>query len=233
MPCADASIELIPDSYIKQLFILLHGVGQNPQKMMSLADAVRTAFPQAAILIPAGFDSYDNGAEGRQWFSIRAVSEENRVQRVAAAMPGLLALVRAAQKRFGLLGPETALAGFSQGAIMALEATQAEESVAGRVLAFAGRYASLPTRVAELCTIHLLHGTEDRVIPVVQAEAAQARLRDLNADATIDIATKVGHELHPVLIERAILRLQTCVPLRSWETALGLNQCAPSDVTLH
>ena len=32
---------------------------------------------------------------------------------------------------------------------------------------------------------------------------------------------------------RAIERLQTCVPLRSWEAALGLNQSPPDGTTVH
>jgi phospholipase/carboxylesterase len=34
------------------------------------------------------------------------------------------------------------------------------------------------------------------------------------------VASSVGHEIHPVLSDRAIQRLQTCIPLRSWKKAL-------------
>ncbi len=54
-------------------------------------------------------------------------------------------------------------------------------------------------------------------MPVSHAQAAQSRLAALHGDATIDVASRVGHELHPALIQQAIVRLQTCVPLRSWE----------------
>ena len=64
-------------------------------------------------------------------------------------------------------------------------------------------------------------------------QAAQVRLEELHGDSTIDIASHVGHELHPALIQRAIVRLQTCVPLRAWEAALGLNQTPPDGATVH
>ncbi|MGH8818938.1 MAG: esterase, partial [Achromobacter pestifer] len=179
------------------------------------------------------FESFDGGETGRQWFSVRGVTEENRAERVARAMPPLEAYVRQAQARFGLLQSDTALAGFSQGAIMALELVQAHDGMAGRVIAFSGRYAQLPKTAPQYTTIHLLHGADDRVMSVTHIQAAQARLEELHGDSTIDIATQVGHELHPALIQRAIVRLQTCVPLRSWEAALGLNQTPPDGTTVH
>ncbi|WP_025140460.1 esterase [Achromobacter sp. DH1f] len=229
------SLEFLPEpgTDVRQLFILLHGVGGSPDNLLPLAEAVRAAFPAAAVLIPEGFEPFDGGGTGRQWFSVRGVSEENRPERVAQAMPPLEAYVRQAQARFGLLQSDTALAGFSQGAIMALELVQAHDGMAGRVIAFSGRYAQLPKAAPQYTTLHLLHGADDPVMHVSHIQAAQARLDELHGDATIDIATHVGHELHPALIQRAIVRLQTCVPLRSWEAALGLNQTPPDGATLH
>jgi phospholipase/carboxylesterase len=227
-------IESVPaQGQVRQLFILLHGVGGEPQDMRALAAAVRQAFPQAAILAPAGFEPYDGPGSGRQWFSTRGIDEDNRPARVARAMPPLVEYIRACQARFHLLQSDTALAGFSQGAIMALETTAAHDGLAGRVLAFSGRYASMPHAPPLYTTIHLLHGAQDSVMPVTHARQAHARLEALHGDSTIDVATRVGHELHPALIERAVVRLQTCVPLRSWEAALGLNQGPPAGTVLH
>ncbi|CAM3422827.1 esterase [Bordetella sputigena] len=229
-----SDIEYVPvEGEVRQLFILLHGVGGTPADMRDLAAAVRRAFPQSAIVVPAGFEPYDGIGDGRQWFSTRGIDEDNRPTRVASALPALVAYIRATQLRFHLLQSDTALAGFSQGAIMALEATAAHDGLAGRVLAFSGRYASMPHSPPQYTTIHLLHGADDNVIPADHARQAQARLDALHGDSTIDIATRVGHELHPALIERAVVRLQTCVPLRSWEAALGLNQAAPPGTVLH
>lgn len=228
-------LEFLPDAgtEIKQLFILLHGVGGTPGQLEPLAQALRTAFPAAAILVPAGFEPFEGASTGRQWFSVRGIDEDNRAERVAQALPALVDYVRAAQARFGLLQSDTALAGFSQGAIMSLEAVQAHDGLAGRVLAFSGRYARLPKVPPQYTTIHLLHGAQDTVMNVTYAQTAQAWLDSVHGDCTIDIASSVGHELHPALIQRAIERLQTCIPLRSWEAALGLNQTPSKGSTLH
>jgi phospholipase/carboxylesterase len=215
-------IELLPEMLpVKQLFILLHGVGARSSDLLPLAQKFRDVFPHAAFLLPDGTFPFDGGGTGRQWFSIRGVSEENRVTRVAEAIPALHALVHQAQDRFNVLQSDTALAGFSQGAIMALEFSIAHDGHVGRVLAFSGRFAKLPEKAPELTTLHLFHGEDDPVISVHHAEAAFERLTQLNGDATLDLAESVGHEINPSLADRAITRLQTCIPLRSWKQAMS------------
>jgi len=222
-----------PDTEVRQLFVLLHGVGGTPDGLEPLALTLRAAFPGAVVRIPEGFQAYDGGRRGRQWFSVRDVTDDNRPERVAQAMPALIDYVRAAQHSLRLKAPDTALVGFSQGAIMALEAVQAEPRLAGRVLAFSGRYAQLPQSAPPYTTIHLLHGAADAVMPVSHAQAAQARLAELQGDSTIDVASSVGHDLHPALVERAIERLQTCVPLRSWVDAMTMDPVPPDGTSLH
>lgn len=218
-------IELIPEARPpRQLYILLHGAGANSAGILLLARLLQEHYPDAAFLLPAGPHPFDEGGvHRRQWFSVAGITEENRPARVAEAMPQLHALVKQAQDRLNVLPPDSALVGFSQGAIMALEYSTAHDGGVGRVISFSGRYARLPDKAPELTTIHLLHGEDDDIIPAAHARAAYARLSELRGDVTLDIASGVGHELHPALIARAITRLETCVPLRSWERALGLR----------
>ncbi|MDA8328484.1 MAG: esterase [Betaproteobacteria bacterium] len=214
-------IELLPGSVRpKQLFILLHGVGTNSSDMVPLANQLRTVYPDAAFLIPEGTFPFDGGGEGRQWFSLSGLTEENSPARITEAMQPLFTLVRHAQDRLTVLPPDTALVGFSQGAMMALEFSAAHDGRVGRVLAFSGRYAKLPEKAPELTTVHLFHGENDNIIPVEHAYEAYERLLELQGDVTVDIAPSVGHGIDASLAGSAIHRLQTCVPLRSWKQAL-------------
>ena len=215
------SIELLPEAAsAKQLFVLLHGMGGRASDLLPLAGKLREAFPVAAFLLADGSVPFDGGGEGRQWFSTVGVTEENRAARVADALPALTELVRQAQDRCKVSPAETALVGFSQGAIMALEFSATHDGNVGRVLAFSGRFAQLPDKASDMTTLHLLHGEDDTVIPVAHAYAAYERLLALQGDVTLDVASSLGHELHAALIERAIHRLQTCIPLRTWKQAM-------------
>lgn len=221
MPGAFQGIELLsPTMQARQLFVLLHGVGAGPADLLPLAARIREAFPDAALLLPEGTCPFEGGGRGRQWFSIRDITEENRVARVAEALPRLHAIVKQAQQRCQVEPQATVLAGFSQGAIMALEFSALHDGGVARVLAFSGRYARLPKQAPRLTTLHLLHGEADRVIPVSHAYAAQERLQGIEGDVTIDVVPSAGHEINAELARLAILRLQTCIPLRTWQQAM-------------
>lgn len=214
-----------------QLMLLLHGWGARAADMAPLAQALRQAFPQAALLAPDGFEPVDGsaatpgsapaGAAGRQWFSLDGVTEDNRPDRVAAVLPRLADWVHAAQQASGVGPAATALVGFSQGAILALELAQRHDGIAGRVLSFAGRYARLPDVPLAHTTLHFFHGAIDQVIPAAQSRLAMQRLAALQGDATIDIASGIGHVLSAELVQCAVQRLQTHIPHRTWMAALG------------
>ena len=215
-------IEWLPDQgQAEQLILLLHGWGEDGRAMAPLAQALRAQFPQAAILAPDAPQPTDGTRHGRQWYSIRDLNAQTWPLRVDAALPGLQTWVRAQQQRLGVGAAATALGGFSQGAILALELATRHDGIAGRVLAFGGRYLQPPTAAPRLTTIHLFHGSADTVIPADGSRAALDALAALQGDATMDVAEGIGHALHPVLIDCALQRLQTHIPLRTWQTALG------------
>jgi phospholipase/carboxylesterase len=186
-------IEWLPaEGAPEQLIVLLHGVGASAVSMAPLAQALRLEFPQAAVLVPDAPHAFDGSSgssgEGRQWFSVTGITEDNRPARVAAALPPLLAFIHAQQQRLGVGPAATAIGGFSQGAILALQLAVQQDGLAGRVLAFAGRFATLPEAAPRHTTVHLFHGSADPVIPAVHASAALQHLATLQGDATIDIA---------------------------------------------
>ena len=206
------------------LYLLYHGVGANAEHMAPLARRLAAEYPQAAVLClnaPDVFDAVAGETTGRQWFSIRLVDEANRPARIQAALPGFIATVRALQARFEMPWERTALAGFSQGAVMALEAVQAEPRLAGRVLAFSGRHGRAPTHVPTDTTVHLFHGMADTVIPAATAVDSAQTLVALGADVTADVLPGIAHELHPLLMDRAIEQLRTFVPKKVWREAMS------------
>jgi phospholipase/carboxylesterase len=228
------------------LFILLHGESASPEQLLPLADAIKQAFPLSMVVLPYAFENVSadpgsttdgkQGITGYHWIDPVQLNESNYASRVEESVPLLIQQIREIQKRFGLEGQQTALAGFSQGASMALEACHAQPDLAGRVLAFSGLYAKSPDSVPPATVLHFFHGANDQQVSVQQVESTLVRLGELQGDATLDVASRIGHELHDALIKQAIVRLQTCVPLRSWEEAMETleqkAQCSGNN-TLH
>lgn len=211
-----------PPPNARQLIILLHGLGAQPTDLLDMARAFHEAWPEAAIALPPGLQAFESAYwTGRQWFSVSEMGEDDRPERIAAAMPDFVTLIRKIQTESLVPPTDTVIVGFSQGAIMALEAIKTVDGLAGRVLAFAGRYARLPTEAPRLTSISFYHGDADDVISADHARDAFEHLQALGADVSLDIAHDVGHEPHPALVAQAIDRLRNVLPARLWRRALG------------
>lgn len=223
------AIEILPASGPpEQLLLLLHGWAQEAQAMQPLALALQREFPQAAVLAPQAPLPADAGRPGRMWHSIEGLDAAPDVwpTRVGALVEPLREWVQAQQQRLGVGSAATCLCGFSQGAVLSLATVQRHDGLAGRVLAFGGAFTHLPELPPRHTTLHLFHGRDDRIFSAAALSDAFEHLGEARGDATIDIAEGVGHELHPVLIDRALFRLRNHIPLRTWQAAMGAAQPA-------
>jgi phospholipase/carboxylesterase len=224
-------IEWLPDAGApEQLIVLLHDAGQGGASMAALAQALRATFAHAAVLAPDAplAAARAGAAPARRWWAVDDAGTRPDADAVAAmnaevnaALPPLWAWLRAQQDRLRVPPLATALGGFGQGAVLALETATREDGLAGRVLAFGGRFAVLPEHAPRHTTLHLFHGADDAVVPVRHARIALQRLARLQGDATLDIADGAGHEMHPALLQCALHRLTSHIPLRTWQAALG------------
>jgi phospholipase/carboxylesterase len=201
----DSLIVQQPQGAATSLVLLTHGVGSVPQSMLGVAQWFAERDPQALVVSLASPQPSDI-SNGLQWFSVQGITETNRLPRVDAAMPGFVATVQHWQRVAGVDAARTLIAGFSQGAIMALESTKLAQPPALRIVAIAGRYATLPDRPTTVA-IHLLHGGADPVMPALQAQAAQARLLQLGVAASLDVVPGAQHAPHPAMFERLAERL--------------------------
>jgi phospholipase/carboxylesterase len=200
----------------KQLFLLFHGVGAAPDDLVPLGQILARQFPQSAVVsVQAPYDCPHSS--GFQWFSIDGITEGERPLRTAQAMPSFQQIVQQWQQAFGVSADATALVGFSQGAIMALESTQHGKMLAARIVSLSGRFSRLPNQAPESCTLHLIHGKQDAVIPYSHTVHAAERLVQLGADITADVIPFAGHEINEEIAALVIERLITHVPKRYWE----------------
>lgn len=163
-------------------------------------------FPTAMVVSLEGLQPCDFG-QGRQWFSVAGVTEENRPARVAAALPAFEALVHELQKMSGVSAEKTTLIGFSQGSIMALESTQKAPALAGHVVAFSGRFASAPVIAPVGIAVHLIHGDADPVISVDNSRSAAKQLQALGAMVSLDVEPAMGHGINARMVSVALSKV--------------------------
>lgn len=212
----------VTDSPAPQLlFVLLPDSGiapDGPDTLAPLAAALQRQYAGAALLTvhPPLRD-----AEGRcRWWAEPSATPDG----VAAVLPRLVQHLRAEAARLNLPWQRVALAGVGDGALLALEAVQAEPALVGRVLAFAGGYLARPETAPQDVCVHLLHGLEDRQYPYRNVVDAAQALVELGADVTADLLPHLDHGLHPALIDKAMEQLRSFIPARLWREALAAAQ---------
>ena len=216
-----------PPATPQQLILLFHGMGSNPRAVRPLGERLAHEFPNALVVAPQAPTASGN-PNGFEWFGVDGITEENRVLRVALAMPAFEACVAHWQRVAGLAAPATALVGFSQGAIMSLESAKRNPPCAGRIVAIGGRFAALPVEMLFDTTVHFLHGKEDAVIPYSNTVLAAHHLRDLGCDITAEVLPFIGHEIHADFIDLVATKLANHIPNRVWAKALEAEPKAPN-----
>ena len=175
-----------------ELVLLFHGVGATAADLLPLAQLIAKSQPQAMVVsVEAPFPT--GGGAARQWFSVQGVTETNRAQRVAQALPVFTQTVAQWQADAGIAAQGTTLVGFSQGAIMSLESTQAEPLPAQRVVSLAGRFAAPVRRATPRTVFHLVHGDQDGVVPHGHSVQAAKELGQFGATVTLDVLPGLGH----------------------------------------
>jgi phospholipase/carboxylesterase len=204
----------------RQLVLLLHGLGADEHDLGAVGERLAAEYGEALVVSLRAPERCDFGF-GYQWISPTALDDARRVERVAAALPGFVAGVRDWQRHAGLGAEATVLVGFSQGAMMALEAVAyaADEALAGRVVALAGRFAKLPTTAPTGTTLFFVHGKADDVVHYGFTVVAAQHLVDLGADVVADVIPFLGHEIDGEVLDLVVERLRTHVPRRHWEAA--------------
>ncbi len=215
-----------PAGPAQQLVLLFHGYGADEHDMAPLGRRLAAEFENACVVSVRSPQACEAGA-GYQWFPVRGIDEHRRAERVAQALPQFVDTVRHWQHETSTSVAQTALVGFSQGGIMALESTRDRDALAGRVASIGGRFARLPRQATAGTTLHLLHGKRDTVMPYALTIEAAEHLVRLGADVTADVLPFVGHEAGAEVAECLVQRLRTYVPMRVWREALASDPGTP------
>lgn len=199
----EADIVIARPQPCEQLVLIFHGVGSSSQDLAPLGQALAKAHKGAAVVCVQAPYASELG-RGHEWFSVMGVTEDNRPERIAQAMPLFLQTVRHWQDVMGIGAKRTVLVGFSQGAIMALEASQTPASEAAKVIAIAGRFAQPVRQAPPGMQFHLIHGERDGVILPQWSVQAQHQLGALGGNVTLDLLPGLGHGIDDHALQQVI-----------------------------
>lgn len=187
-----------PDSAV----VLLHGYGSDGHDLIGLAPHWQDLLPGALFVSPHAPEPLGMG--GFQWFAIDWTGDRlaSRQTGVTGARPVLDGFLEDLWAQTGIRPERTLLAGFSQGAMMALHAgtaLQADRQLMG-IIGFSGAFLPPPGFGGpELAKppVCLVHGDRDEVVdPDLSAEAERV-LRQAGFDVAYHVSPGTGHGIAP------------------------------------
>jgi phospholipase/carboxylesterase len=182
--------------------VLLHGYGTDGHDLIGLGATWRELFPHMLFVAPNAPTACAINPAGYEWFPLAEVDRDPwRQAGVAQARPIVLGLLDALWRQTGLGAADTVLAGFSQGAMLAVSVgTALPEPPLAAVLGFsgalmpaeglaAGRFARPP--------VALIHGALDEVVDPDLSRQADARLRAAGYPVELHLSPGTAHTIAP------------------------------------
>jgi phospholipase/carboxylesterase len=180
------------------LVVLLHGIGANGDDLIDLAEYWRPGLPQTEFISLNAPFPCDFAPDRLQWFS------------VADRTPAIL--LEGARKAASILNPclddllnersldadRLALAGFSQGAMMALHVGLRRPRAVAGVVSFSGALRGGDVLHAEMTAkppILLIHGDADDIVPFASMAQAKAILEAEGVPVTALARPGLGHNI--------------------------------------
>ena len=193
-------------SFPGSLVILLRGVGARGADLAPLSEPLKRFLPDAAFASPDAANPFDGARLGRQWFSAAGVNDANRAQRVVEARAGFDRVVANESEKAGFGGrfDRIAFFGFSQGAILSLDAVADGRWPVAAVVAASGRLVLPPgPKAAKATPVLLLHGEEDNVVPAAATRQAERLLKGAGFVVEARLYPGLGHSLSAEGVEAA------------------------------
>lgn len=178
----------------KGLVVTLHGYGSNGDDLISLAPYWDRLLPDVQFSSPNAPARVQGFGEMYQWFPIESMDPVHLAKGVRDAAPILEAFLDGEMARFGVTKAQTALVGFSQGTMMALQVGLASKEPFAGVLGFSGALVGNP-EVASKPPVLLVHGEQDDVVPLAASQMAQQFLSAAGLDARLHVSPRAAHTI--------------------------------------
>ncbi len=179
-----------------ELVVLLHGLGADGHDLIELAPALARVLPRAAFVAPHAPFPCDMAPMGRQWFSLREVTNEALTAGVRMAAPILEGFLEEELGRRDLGWRRLALVGFSQGSMLALYLALRREQACAALVAFSGALVGAERLAREIRSrppVLLVHGEADEVVPARALPAAVSTLEACGVPVESELRPGLGH----------------------------------------
>ncbi|MGB3404943.1 MAG: alpha/beta hydrolase [Microcoleaceae cyanobacterium] len=176
------------------LFILMHGWGANAEDLTTIAPLLN--LPTYQFIFPEAPFPHPQVPLGRAWYAL----ETSEYTGLTQSRDCLQTWLKSLEATTGIPLERTILGGFSQGGAMTLDVGR-HFPLAGLVV-LSGYLHFQPTPLASpIPPILIVHGQQDRVVPLQAAQKARDQFLQLDAQVSYH-EIPMGHEIRPEVIQR-------------------------------
>ena len=191
--------------------IIVHGLGDSAEGIISLGEAFATGLPDTEFLAPDAPFPCEFSPFGYQWFSANDWTPSVVLKGIMQAAPLLNEYIDYVMKSRNLTPDKVALVGFSQGTMMSLYVAPRRDTQLAAVLGYSGALIGgeeLPSQRISNPPIMLVHGTHDDVVPFSALTAAVAGLRNVNMNVEAVTCPGVAHSIDDLGLRSGITFLR-------------------------
>ncbi len=186
------------------LVILLHGYGDSGDGLISLGDEWAPAFPNTAFVAPHAPEICEMWSQGYQWFGLRANQDGSvsakgeRKDVIRAPAADLNGYIDEQLALWGVDESKLVVAGFSQGAMMALYTMPLRKKACAGVIEYSGMLVDpeglLAPDIVKM-PILVIHGDRDEVVVPQHFHDAGKGLSAAGFDSEGLLSSGLGHSI--------------------------------------
>jgi phospholipase/carboxylesterase len=187
----------------EKLVFIFHGYGADKNDLQFVGEAFAKSLPTAEIHLPNGFEVCDEGF-GRQWFALEGNDVNNWREAFERGVPNIISYVDSVISAKKLIYSDTVIAGFSQGAIIALSLGLKYGVKA--VVAFSGLLLSPGLWLMERknTKVLLTHGEMDTVIPFSAMQLTEEALNNVGISVQTVASPNTGHSIDAYMLAQTV-----------------------------
>jgi phospholipase/carboxylesterase len=183
-----------------QAVILLHGYGADGSDLISLGQHWGQLLPDALFVAPNAPNPCAGSAFGFEWFPLNVDRIAGRIEGARHAAPVIREFLTDLWEQTGIPPEQTVLAGFSQGAMMALHVGTALDRALAGIIAFSGAFVPAEDFDASQRArppVTLIHGELDQVVDPDLSRQAATELSASGYEVSLHISSNTAHGIAP------------------------------------